>query len=64
MFYAIIFNAADEGWCGQDYRGVNFDSIAGFFLDISKKTQGQKNSSGKKTQANFRKSQANYSKTQ
>ena len=35
-----------------------------FFLDISKKTQGQKNSSRKKTQANFRKTQANYSKTQ
>ena len=30
MFYAIIFNAADEGWCGQDYRGVNFDSIVSF----------------------------------
>ena len=38
--------------------------IPGFFLDISKKTQGQKNSSRKKTQANFRKTQANHSKTQ
>ena len=37
---------------------------AGFFLDISKKTQGQKNSSWKKTQANFWKTQANHSKTQ
>ena len=38
--------------------------IQAFFLDISKKTQGQKNSSRKKTQANFRKTQANHSKTQ
>ena len=35
-----------------------------FFLDISKKTQGQKNSSGKKLKQIFQKTQANNSKTQ
>ena len=45
------------------YKMFSFRILSRLFLDISKKTQGQKNSS-KKTQANFRKTQVNHSKTQ
>ena len=47
------------------YRTVlNFGYRQAFFLDIPKKTQGQKNSSRKKLKENFQKTQANNSKTQ
>ena len=50
--------------CFQNESGKAEDTYTGFFLDISKKTQGQKNSSRKKLKQIFQKTQANNSKTQ
>jgi len=58
----VNFNSILDLKAQMEKKILSFTS--GFFLDISKKTQGQKNSSQKKTQANFRKTQANHSKTQ
>ena len=42
----------------------NISTYSGFFLDISKKTQGQKNSGRKKLKQIFQKTHAQYLKTQ
>ena len=67
LFWQPVVTACGHTYCkvrASHYRRNGRLLYVRLFLDISKKTQGQKNSSRKKLKQIFQKTQANRSKTQ